>query len=92
MGFQPRSGEGILASLENVGPVNNLYAGTFSGDLGEVVLRQGPRSSGQMNIGGPGGWNNTAMPQHYFLAKNENYEMSDAEIRGGLDGKKTNMK
>ncbi|XP_059483450.1 uncharacterized protein LOC132201356 [Neocloeon triangulifer] len=69
------------------GPVDNVFAATLSGDLAEVVLRQGPRSQlTPMKVGSTGGWNDTAVPRYYFLNDNENYEMTDAEIRGALDG------
>lgn len=53
-----------------------------------MALRQGPTKSSQegMNIGGAGGWNSTLMPKWYFLSKWDDYEMTDAEIRAGLDG------
>ncbi|XP_065347967.1 uncharacterized protein LOC135944740 [Cloeon dipterum] len=71
----------------NAGPVNNLFAATLSGDLAEVVLLQGPRSSyDPMKVGAAGGWNDTSVPRYYFLNLNEDYEMTDAEIRGAIDG------
>lgn len=37
-------------------------------------------------MGGTGGWNSTTVPRYYFLSSNVNWEATDAEIRGGLDG------
>lgn len=68
------------------GPVSNIYAATLTGDLAEVVLNQAPRLQTGLKVGSAGGWNDTSVPRHYFLSDNENYEMTDAEIRGSLDG------
>lgn len=65
--------------------VDNRYAATLAGDLAEVSLLQGPVSP-NINIGAAGGWNSTTVPRWYFLSQREQLEMTDAEIRGGLDG------
>lgn len=65
--------------------VNNLWASTLSGDLAEVTLMQSPINS-VVTVGAPGAWNSTAVPRWYFLSQRENLEMTDAEIRGGIDG------
>lgn len=54
--------------------------------MAEAALRLGPISSGILNVGAPGGWNNTQAPRWYFLSQAKNYEVTDAEIRGALDG------
>ncbi|KAF4529723.1 hypothetical protein B566_EDAN015352 [Ephemera danica] len=46
---------GGRATTTPTGPINNLYAASFSGDLGEVVLLQGPRYAGQVIVGASGG-------------------------------------
>lgn len=64
--------------------VDNRFAATLSGDIAEAVLRQ---PAGQnIQIGASGAWNNSAVPRWFFLSQRERLEMTDAEIRGGLDG------
>lgn len=65
--------------------VDNRWAATLAGDLAEVTLLQGPMSP-QVLVGGIGGWNSTTIPRWYFLSQRDRLEMTDAEIRGGLDG------
>lgn len=65
--------------------VDNRWASTLAGDLAEVTLLQGPISQ-QVQVGGIGGWNSTTVPRWYFLSQRDRLEMTDAEIRGGLDG------
>lgn len=65
--------------------VDNKWAATLAGDLAEVALLQGPVTQ-QVSVGAPGTWNRTLIPQWYFLSQRERLEMTDAEIRGGLDG------
>lgn len=64
--------------------VDNRFAATLSGDIAEAVLRQVPASA--IQVGAPGAWNNSAVPRFYFLSQRERLEMTDAEIRGGIDG------
>lgn len=67
--------------------VDNRWAATLAGDLAEVSLVQVPVSSNeQATVGASGAWNSTVMPKWYFLSQRQNMEMTDAEIRGGLDG------
>ncbi|CAO1322852.1 unnamed protein product [Diamesa hyperborea] len=81
---QGRMGEYRSARQQSGGmTVDNRYAATLSGDLAEVVLRQAPAAA---QVGAAGAWNNTAAPHWYFLSQRERLEMTDAEIRGGLDG------
>lgn len=65
--------------------VDNRWAATLAGDLAEVTLIQGPISQNVL-VGGIGGWNSTTIPRWYFLSQRDRLEMTDAEIRGGLDG------
>lgn len=74
-----------MARQVQVGFVDNRWAATLSGDLAEVALLQGPVSQ-QIQVGGPGGWNSTSIPRWYFLSQRDRLEMTDAEIRGDLDG------
>lgn len=66
--------------------VDNRWAATLSGDLAELSLLQGPAVQNQaITVGASGAWNST-IPHWYFLSQRERFEMTDAEIRGGLDG------
>lgn len=56
-----------------------------SGDLSEAALHQGSRTD-TISIGAAGGWNSTTVPRHYYIQQKENWETTDADIRGGLDG------
>jgi hypothetical protein len=66
--------------------VDNRFAATLAGDLGEVALLQGPIATGSPQVGAPGAWNSSAIPRWFFLSQRERLEHTDAEIRGGLDG------
>lgn len=39
-----------------------------------------------ISVGAPGAWNSTTLPRWYFLSQREHLELTDAEIRGGIDG------
>lgn len=65
--------------------VDNRWAATLAGDLAEVALLQLPMGK-QISIGSSGAWNSTNVPHWYFLSKREQNQMTDAEIRGGIDG------
>lgn len=58
----------------------------FLGDLSEVALHQGAGGKETFVVGAKGGWNGTQIPRWYFINKILNNEMTDAEIRGDLDG------
>ena len=64
--------------------LDNRWAATIAGDLAEVALLQGPQAP--LSMGAPGTFNSTTMPRWYFLTQRERLEMTDAEIRGGMDG------
>nr|XP_036230940.1 uncharacterized protein LOC106625100 isoform X1 [Bactrocera oleae] len=67
--------------------VDNRWAATLAGDLAEVALVQVPFTTTETaSVGANGAWNSTVMPEWYFLMQRQNFEMTDAEIRGGLDG------
>jgi hypothetical protein len=74
-----------MARQQNGISVDNRFAATLSGDIAEAVLKQ---SSSQRNIqvGASGAWNNSVVPSWFFLSQAERLEMTDAEIRGGIDG------
>lgn len=59
------------------------FAATFAGDIAEAVLRQVPST---IQVGAAGGSNSTSIPRWHFLSQTDRFEMTDAEIRGGLDG------
>lgn len=73
------------ARQTNVPTVDNRWATTLSGDLAEVALLQGPMLP-QVAVGALGSWNSSFVPRWYFLLQRDRFEMTDAEIRGGLDG------
>lgn len=56
------------------------------GDLAQVALLQGASLRDNMQVGLVGGWNSTVEPKHYFLSKLSEGAMSDANIRGCIDG------
>lgn len=88
LALSPRRG-GYVQNMPQVATVgvDNRWAATVAGDLAEVALVQVPVSStGQATVGASGAWNSTVMPKWYFLSQRQNMEMTDAEIRGGLDG------
>jgi hypothetical protein len=64
--------------------VTNLF---ISGDLAEAALEQGPKKLTDIKVGVTGAWNSTLFPRWYFIKDKEGHEITDAEIRGGLDGK-----
>lgn len=73
-----------LARQQAVPGVDNRFAATLAGDIAEAVLRQ--PASQNVQVGASGAWNNSAVPRWFFLSQRERLEMTDAEIRGGLDG------
>ena len=80
---QDQLGQYKFARQQNSIVVDNRFAATLSGDIAEAVLRQ---SLTTIQVGAPGAWNSSAVPHWYFLSQRERLEMTDAEIRGGIDG------
>ncbi|XP_077296504.1 uncharacterized protein LOC143918440 isoform X2 [Arctopsyche grandis] len=71
--------------------ISNVLAATLSGDLAEVIVRQGPyvESGSQPFIFGSWTkWNDTILPRNLYLMQEPslNWEMTNAEIIGGIDG------
>ncbi|PNF34288.1 hypothetical protein B7P43_G16548 [Cryptotermes secundus] len=66
--------------------IDNKFAATLVGDLAEAALEQGPKKQDDIKVGLSGGWNSTLFPRWYFNKEKDNHEITDAEIRGGLDG------
>lgn len=66
----------------------NVKHFSFQGDLAEAALEQGPKIQEDIKVGIVGGWNSTLFPRWYFDREGQNNEITDAEIRGGLDGKR----
>lgn len=66
--------------------VDNRWAATLAGNLAEVALLQGPINQRDISVGSVGGWNSSTVPHWYFLVRREHTEMTDAQIRGGIDG------
>ncbi|XP_055629637.1 uncharacterized protein LOC129770686 [Toxorhynchites rutilus septentrionalis] len=66
--------------------VDNRWAATLSGDLAEVTLLHAPSQPTNIQVGAAGAWNDTVSPRWFFLSQRTALEMTDAEIRGGIDG------
>ncbi|XP_053657783.1 uncharacterized protein LOC128706865 [Anopheles marshallii] len=66
--------------------VDNRWAATLSGDLAEVSLLHVPSAGNNVQVGAAGAWNRTVAPRWYFLSQRENLQMTDSEIRAGIDG------
>lgn len=68
--------------------VDNRWAATLAGDLSEVTLLQVKymTENNDAVVGVTGAWNSTVMRHWYFLNSNKQLEMTEAQIRGGLDG------
>ncbi|XP_055597479.1 uncharacterized protein LOC129747349 [Uranotaenia lowii] len=82
----PRSEQ--MRARQQVQPlrVDNRWAATLSGDLAEVTLLQAPSTPNNIQVGAGGAWNDTVSPRWFFLTQRDNLEMTDAEIRAGIDG------
>uniref|UniRef100_U5ESY0 Putative secreted protein n=1 Tax=Corethrella appendiculata TaxID=1370023 RepID=U5ESY0_9DIPT len=65
--------------------IDNRWAATLAGDLAEVALLQIPQNPSGVTIGASGSWN-SSIPRWFFLVQRNNFEITDAEIRGGIDG------
>ncbi|KAK9507939.1 hypothetical protein O3M35_007695 [Rhynocoris fuscipes] len=65
--------------------IDNKYAATLAGELAYVVVWMGPLREG-MQIGLDGGWNDTIVPKYYFLQDPIPNALTDARIRGSIDG------
>ncbi|KAK9889516.1 hypothetical protein WA026_004798 [Henosepilachna vigintioctopunctata] len=71
----------------NTRGLDSRFAATLAGDLAEAALYQiGHTTSQSVEIGAEGNFNGTLEPQWYFVKQNHFLQMTDAEIRGGLDG------
>uniref|UniRef100_A0A182MXZ9 VWFA domain-containing protein n=1 Tax=Anopheles dirus TaxID=7168 RepID=A0A182MXZ9_9DIPT len=66
--------------------VDNRWAATLSGDLAEVTLLDAPSVGNNVQVGAAGAWNRTVSPRWYFLSQRERLQMTDTEIRAGIDG------
>lgn len=66
--------------------VENRWAATLAGDLSEVTLLHFPPQPANIQVGASGAWNSTVAPRWYFLSQRTALEMTDAEIRAGIDG------
>lgn len=78
--------QGMRARQSIPDVVDNRWAATLSGDLAEAALLQGPKENSRIQVGAKGAWNSTTEPKWYFLSQKDRHEMTDAEIRGGIDG------
>ncbi|XP_047356971.1 uncharacterized protein LOC124951919 isoform X2 [Vespa velutina] len=67
--------------------IDNVWLTTIAGDLGEMVIYQGPLVEERMTLGVTGFWNSTIYPNIYYLTKNpDSYDATRAEIVGDIDG------
>ncbi|KAI4487516.1 hypothetical protein M0804_005665 [Polistes exclamans] len=67
--------------------IDNIWLTTIAGDLGEMVIYQGPLANEKMTLGVTGFWNSTIYPNIYYLTKNpDSYDATRAEIVGDIDG------
>uniref|UniRef100_A0A182WF71 VWFA domain-containing protein n=1 Tax=Anopheles minimus TaxID=112268 RepID=A0A182WF71_9DIPT len=66
--------------------VDNRWAATLAGDLAEITLLQAPAINNNVQVGAAGAWNRTVAPRWYFLSQREHLQMTDTEIRAGIDG------
>ncbi|XP_058059144.1 uncharacterized protein LOC131209978 [Anopheles bellator] len=66
--------------------VDNRWASTLAGDLAEVALLHVPGDVNNVRIGAPGAWNHSVATRWYFLSQREHLQMTDSEIRAGIDG------
>lgn len=57
----------------------------IKGDIAEAAIRQG-MTRNSITVGATGGWNSSYANRHYFHVRTTDFELTDAEIRGGLDG------
>ncbi|XP_065090066.1 uncharacterized protein LOC135711212 [Ochlerotatus camptorhynchus] len=82
----PRSAQ--FRARQQVQPmrVDNRWAATLSGDLAEVTLLHAPSQPANIQVGAAGAWNQTVAPRWFFLSQRTSLEMTDAEIRAGIDG------
>lgn len=82
----PRSAQ--FRARQQVQPmrVDNRWAATLSGDLAEVTLLHAPSQPANIQVGAAGAWNQTVAPRWFFLSQRTALEMTDAEIRAGIDG------
>ncbi|KAL3290173.1 hypothetical protein HHI36_023534 [Cryptolaemus montrouzieri] len=67
--------------------LDSRFGATIVGDLAEAALYQISHiGSVAVEVGAEGNWNCTLEPKWYFVRKNQYLQLTDAEIRGGLDG------
>lgn len=66
--------------------VSNVWVSTVAGDLGEAIVNQAAENA---EIGNFGYWNDTSYPRMY-LATGKNFDLTEAELLGGVDGNSFN--
>jgi len=64
---------------------DSKFATTLAGDLAEAALHQGVKND-KIKLGVQGDWNSMQSPRWYYIKNTFDWEMTAAEIRGGLDG------
>lgn len=63
---------------------NNVWVASLLGDLGEVIMNQASQD-GMPSLAEWAQWNDTVLPRVYYQTQ-PNWEMSSAELLGGIDG------
>ncbi|XP_066158831.1 uncharacterized protein [Euwallacea fornicatus] len=62
--------------------IDSILFVAITGDLGEVVLSQVTETPA---IGNQGYWNDTLLPRAFYL-KSQQWDLTEAEVLGGIDG------
>lgn len=74
-----------IVPIDNKYNVDNIFGATLAGDVAEAGYLSG--ANGQtLKVGADGHWTSAQVPHGYYLSKNEDFYLTDAEIRGSLDG------
>ncbi|KAK3932876.1 N-acetylmuramoyl-L-alanine amidase [Frankliniella fusca] len=84
--FTGRVGRPGMSSADTLDVIDNKWAATFSGDLAQVALLQGPQDPSRMAVGLAAGWTSTLDPKKYYLSQTVDAAMSEANVRGCIDG------
>lgn len=70
---------------DNKYKLDNLFGATLAGEVAEAGYLSG--ANGQvLQVGAEGDWTSTQVPHGYYLSKSDDFYLTDAEIRGSIDG------
>ncbi|XP_047106906.1 uncharacterized protein LOC124776109 [Schistocerca piceifrons] len=73
------------SDMGSAAAVDSLWASTLAGDLSEVAIYQGPRVAA-VRVGAAGFWDDPLLPINYVIGHKVIIDLTDAELRGGIDG------